>query len=185
MAADEATSSTVATIGLLLAAAAFLVAIASLYVGSLKRADISMIVLTDRRATLHQQQNRAEGPPIWGEVRIPTVVINSGARPGVLTDLRVERVDGTYFTIEGGRPDPNFRDSSRGAMPLLSGESQVVVVEVTIRFPDEAVSAWKAGSFRSFNVELSYSYLRGRRVRATVKRKVTATVVVDDIVWKP
>jgi hypothetical protein len=181
---QDSTTSALAVIGLIVAVAAFLVAIVSLYAGILRRADIRMLVLTDRHATLHNQEHRPEGPPVWGEVRIPTVVVNTGARPGVLTDLSGRREQHPFVSIEGFRPDPNFRDSSRGAMPVLSGESQVVVVEVTARFPDKAVEAWKAGTFKSFDVELSYSFVRGQRIRASATRQLTATVSVDDIVWK-
>jgi len=48
---------------LALATAAFLVAVLTLYLGTLKRAEISLIFLSDRGVWVRQQQRRPEVPP--------------------------------------------------------------------------------------------------------------------------
>jgi hypothetical protein len=172
-------------ISLALATGAFVVAVLSLYLGNLRRADVEMIVLSHRPIQLGSQKRRDEGPPERGEIRVPVAVINSGARPGVLTGLDVKRSRGPFFEIEGCTPEPNFRDGELGARALLSGESAVIIASVATRFPDEAVGAWRTGAFRSFDIVLSYSYLKGKKVRPTSTRKLTVRVPVDQIVWKP
>jgi hypothetical protein len=170
---------------LALAIAAFGVALASLYLGNVKRADISLIVLPGLRSYLPSQQRREEGPPVSGEVAVRMAVINSGARAGLLTSLTVERKRERFVEIQGGHPVPNSRDGELGALPLQSGETKPFILQVACEFPDEAVAAWKSGEFHSFGVGVSYAYLRGKRIRAIGRRKLTVPILIDDLAWRP
>jgi hypothetical protein len=168
------------TVSIILASAAFFVAVVSLYVGNLRRADIEMH-LPGRPYLGMNQERREEGPPVRAELNVPVVAINLGARPGVLTWLDVERTVTPLYTIEGCHPtNPNWRDGGAGAFPLLSGESHVMIVAVTMSFAEEAVDAWRGGRFRSSYVVFTYSFLKGRRLRPT-SRTFKVQVHVDAI----
>src|SRR5687767_7885701 len=119
---------------LALATGAFLVAVVSLYLGNVRRADIRLIALPDLRAYLPTQERRDEGPPVSGDVAVRVAVINSGARPGVLTGLTIEPTRGRFFEVQGGRPSPNFRDGDLGVLPLLSGETRAFIIEISCQF---------------------------------------------------
>lgn len=183
---NQATTSSgsVVYVSLTLAAAAFTVALVSLYLGNLKRADIQLLWLKDRPFSIFNQKHRDEGPPEFCELRVPIAIINSGARPGVIVGLDVYRTQDPFFAIHGCSPDPNFRDGALGALAVLGGESQVIVVQVTVAFPEEAVTAWRDGVFRSFDILVTYRYLRGRRVRPTLTRSVEVRVPLEAVVWK-
>jgi hypothetical protein len=68
-------------VSLALATVALLIAVLSLYLGNLKRADIRMIWLSERDQSLRDHQRRDEGPPIFAALPFSVVVINSGSRP--------------------------------------------------------------------------------------------------------
>jgi hypothetical protein len=170
------------TVSIILASAAFIVAVVSLYVGNLRRADIEILHLPGRPYLGMNQQRREEGPPVRAELNVPVVAINLGARPGVLTGLDVERSVAPLYTIEGCHPtNPNWRDGAAGAFPLLSGESHVMIVAVTMSFPEESVAAWRDGRFSSFEIVLTYSFMKGRRIRPTSSRRFKVEVAVDTI----
>jgi hypothetical protein len=97
------------------------------------------------------------GAPERAEIRTSIAAINSGARPGVLTDLQVARSSAEFFTIEGGNPIPNFRDGELVLFHSLGGETKIFNLEVATTFPDEAVEGWRSGSFASFDVEIKYT----------------------------
>jgi hypothetical protein len=171
---------TVEVASIILATAAFIVAVASLYFGNLRRADIEMNA--PGRPYFASHKRREEGPPVRGELHVPVVVINVGARPGVLTGLDVVRTTGPFCVIESCHPtNPNWRDGAAGVWPLLSGESHVMIVAVTTSFPEESIAAWRDRRFRSFEIELTYTFLKGRRIRPTATRTLKVEVPVDSI----
>ena len=88
------------------------------------------------------------------------------ADPGVVTGLDVERTKERLFVIEGGHPNPNWRDDLLGALPVLSGKTQVFLMLADTSFSEEAVERWQGGAFSSFEVTISHTFLRGRRFRA-------------------
>lgn len=174
--------SSVDTVALVVAGAAFVVALLSLYLGNVKRADIALIWLPDRPIRLGDHQvRRDEGPPQRAAIWIPVAVVNAGARPGIVTGLDVERTHTRFITIEESAPLPNFRDGALGALPVLAGETQVLIVSVTTAFAEESVAAWRSGEFSSFDIVISYSYLRGRRIRPSATRRLRVRVPVADI----
>ena len=83
---------------LALAGGAFIVALVSLYLGSVKRADIRMIALPGLPVFLPNQERRDEGPPVRADVAVRVAVINSGARPGAWQRLRAEPSEGSPAT---------------------------------------------------------------------------------------
>lgn len=168
------------TLSLILASAAFVVAVVGLYLTNVRRADIDLIQVP-RPIWAREQTVREEGPPVRAELQISVAAINSGARPGVITDLIVERTSDRFFVIEGGNPNPNFRDGELGALPVLSGETRVFIVQVTTSFPEESVAGWRSGSFSSFDVTISYTFLRGRKIRRTATRRLIVPVPVAGV----
>ena len=166
----------------LLATIAIVIALLSLYLGNLKRADIQMIVLSEQPRLMKEQQRRDQGPPVSAEISVPVAIVNSGARAGVMTELDVKRKTDPFVSIEGCNPDPNWRDGFLGALPVAAGESRAQNVEVAARFPDGSVEAWRIGEFQAFDVVLTYSYIRGARYRRTAHRKVPVHVSLDGIV---
>ena len=113
---------------------------------------------------------------------MPVVVVNVGARPGVLTDLDVLPTTGPFCVIESCHPtNPNWRDGAAGVWPLLSGESHVMIVAVTMSFPEKSVVVWRDRRFRSFEIVLTYSFMKGRRVRPTSSRRFKVEVAVEAI----
>ncbi len=65
---------------IILASAAFVVAVVSLYLGSLRRADIE--ISFPGRPWMSTHQRRHEGPPISAELNVPLVVTNLGRGRG-------------------------------------------------------------------------------------------------------
>jgi hypothetical protein len=169
-------------LSVVLATAAFVVALVTLYLSNVRRADIELIQLP-RRISVPQQKRRDEGPAEWAELRISVAAINSGARPGVITDLTVQLSSGRLFTIDSGNPNPNFRDDLLGALPVLSGETTVFNIEVATTFSNEAVAEWRNGSFSSFDVRVSYTFLRGTRIRRYATRELVLRVPVETVVY--
>lgn len=169
-------------LGLGLAGIALLVALASLYVGQLKRADVQIIDLQRRPVGTKGSTRRDEGPPIRALAVLQTAVLNTGARSGVLTDLRATRVDDSLMSVIGCTPDPNWRDGVAGAKAIAGGESIPMVIELEVEFKDVSVDAWRTGSFTSFEAELTYTYIRGRRFRRAITRTLRVPVPLEGLV---
>ena len=121
---------------IILASAAFVVAVVSLYLGNLRRADIEISSSGRPLMTTHQRRHGA--PPISAELNVPLVVTNLGARPGVMTGIDAVRTATPLYAVESSYPiNPNWRDGATGVFPLLSGESHVMVLAVGLGFSEE------------------------------------------------
>jgi hypothetical protein len=163
-----------------LAAGAFIVALFGLYLANVRRASIRMIAIRER-PWIGDSARRHEGLPLRAELQIPVAVVNSGARPGVVTALDAERPTGRLFAIESCNPKPNWRDGEYGALPVASGASERFIVQVATAFSDEASAAQDRGIFTSFEVVIRYSYLSGRRIRPRVDRTLTVSIPLDTV----
>jgi hypothetical protein len=110
---------------IIFASAAFIVAVVSLYLGNLRRADIEMMEAGGQGPYLGMhQERREEGPPISAWVNVPVVLINLGARPGVVTGLDVVRVSESVYTIESCHPDRG--SGPRQAFPPAPRSSRIL-----------------------------------------------------------
>jgi hypothetical protein len=95
----------------------------------------------------------------------------------------VGRTRERFFAIEASNPNPNFIGGELGALPVLSGETRVFVMQVTTSFPDESVEGWRSGSFSSFDVEVTHTFLRGTKFRRLATRKRVVPIPVEAIVF--
>jgi hypothetical protein len=157
-----------------LALLAFLVAVLSLYLGNIKRAEIVVTFLPDEPPTVSSQVWTDLGDegrfPQEAVLAMPLVVYNVGARAGAITRIRLERLDeipaGDPLFIEFGTVP---RDLA-GKEVYESGALRVLTPNVSMRFSfpisnptDDLVTLRRRLSDREgLKVGLSYRYIKGR-----------------------
>jgi hypothetical protein len=148
-----------------LALAAFLVALAALYLSSLKRAEMWAAVPPDVPPYLADASWDQEKQILTRRLHCRIAMFNSGARSGALTKIEAVVRRPEFFELGGTVPIPNFIGGQSGMLPFPAGDAQALVLEISLRVRrDDALRIQGAASPEA-KIAVQYSYLRGRRLR--------------------
>ena len=184
MSASE-TWTDVLTVGM--SAAALIVAVLAVYLGSMKRADIWLALVPSRPPHLRVNQSSVvDERRVWPaavSLDIPVVVANSGARPGVVTDIALEYLEEVkarpVLFIEYG---PLPRSLTPTMQELEGGSVRQYQFEVPLpySFPLSVEAGENLAALERLlegkerlDVTIRYTYVKGRSFLPT-RRRTTA-----------